>query len=191
MTEYISMSSSENVIEHYGIKGMRWGSRRVISDRSARRAKMKLAKAEYRTKNTFGNLFKDAGVSMLLGSTPGRIRYNNNKQKEKYKTKIMSNKQNISYKDAKKQMRDKTWAKSDAAKKEYKATKKEHGRFDLRTKSEKANYKSEKASAQAKDIKRLYGDWATSGSVGTKLRKLNKKSKYQRNQANNYRLGAN
>lgn len=189
MTEYYSIQSSSDVIEHFGIKGMKWGSRRVISDRSARRAKKKLSKLERRTKNNFGNLFKDAGVSMLLGSTPGRVRYNNNLSKQKQKTKIMSNKQNISYKDAKKQMRDKTWAKSDSAKADYKSTKKEFGRSDLRTKSAKANYKSEKAAAKAKDIKRLYGDWATSGSVGLKLHKLNKKSTYQKKQAENYGAG--
>lgn len=189
MTEYISIQSSSDVIEHFGIKGMKWGSRRVISDRSARRAKKKLAKLERRTKNNFGNLFKDAGVSILLGSDPGRVRYNNNLSKEKQKTKIMSNKQNISYKNAKKQMRDKTWAKSDSAKADYKSTKKEFGRSDLQTKSAKANYKSEKAAAKAKDIKRLYGDWATSGSVGSRLRKLNQKSKYQKKQAANYGSG--
>ena len=53
MTEYISIQSSSDVIEHFGIKGMKWGSRRVISDRSARRAKKKLAKLERRTKKQF------------------------------------------------------------------------------------------------------------------------------------------
>lgn len=189
--ELIHTDDFNDVIEHFGVKGMKWGSGRVISDRSARRAKKKLAKLERRTKNNFGNLFKDAGVSMLLGSTPDRIRYNNNLSKDKQKAKIMSNKQNISYKDAKKQMRDKTWAKSDSAKADYKSNKKEFGRSDLRTKSAKANYKSEKAAAKAKDIKRLYGDWATSGSTGSKLYKLNKKSKYQKELANSYRKGAN
>lgn len=187
--ELIHTDDFSDVIQHFGIKGMKWGQRRVISDRSARRAKKKLAKIERRTKNSFGNLFKDAGVSMLLGVNPGSVRYDNNKKKEKYKTKIMSNKQNISYKDAKKQMRDKTWAKSDSAKADYKSTKKEFGRSDLRTKAAKADYKSEKAAARAKDIRRLYGDWATSGSTGRRLNKLNRKSKYQHEQAANYRRG--
>ena len=187
--ELIHTDDFNDVIEHFGVKGMKWGHRHVISDRSARRAKKKLAKMKRRTKNSFGNLFKDAGAAMLLGVNPGSIRYDNNKKKEKYQTKIMSNKKNISYKDAKKQMRDKTWAKSDSAKADYKSTKKEFGRSDLRTKAAKADYKSEKAAAKAKDIKRLYGDWATSGSVGSKLRKLNKKSKYQKKQASNYGSG--
>ena len=187
--ELIHTDDFNDVIEHFGVKGMKWGSRRVISDRSARRAKKKLAKMERRTKNSFGNLFKDAGVSMLLGVNPGSVRYDNNKKKEKYKTKIMSNKQNIAYKEAKKQMRDKTWSKSDSAKANYKSTKKEFGRSDLRTKAAKADYKSEKSAAKAKDIKRLYGDWATSGSTGVHLNRLNKKSKYQREKAANYRRG--
>ena len=191
MTEYYSIQSSQDVIEHFGIKGMKWGSRRVISDRSARRAQRKLSKLKGRTKNNFKNLFKDAGVGILLGSTPEGVRRANNAKIQKYQTKIMSNKQNISYKDAKKQMRDKTWAKSDAAKSNYKSTKKEFGRSDLRTKAAKSEYKSEKAAAKAKDIRRLYGDWATSGTVGNSLRKLEKKSKYQRDKAHNYRLGAN
>lgn len=29
MTEYISIQSSQDVIEHFGIKGMRWGQRRT------------------------------------------------------------------------------------------------------------------------------------------------------------------
>ena len=38
MTDYYSIQSSQEVIEHFGIKGMKWGHRRVVSSRGAARA---------------------------------------------------------------------------------------------------------------------------------------------------------
>ena len=185
MTEYYSIQSSQDVIEHFGIKGMKWGQRRVISNRGAFRAKRKIKKLEKRTQNNFKNLFKDALVGGLTGSTPENVRYMNNRSLEKQRAKVLSNKTGITYKEAKQQMRSKTWGKSDAAKAAYKETKSQYGRKDLRTRAAKSDYKSAKASAQSAELKKYYGDWNRAGTTS----KLDRKAKHESEKAKRYRLG--
>ena len=182
----IHTDSSSDVIEHFGVKGMRWGQRRVISNRGAARAQKRIKKLKARTANTMKNTLKDIGYSALLGGQPEQIRYSNNKSLENNQAKLLSNKKGISYKDAKAEIRSKTWGKSDAAKAAYKETKSQYGRKDLRTKAAKSDYKSAKASAQATELKKYYGDWHKSAGNADKL---NRKSAHEAEKAKRYRMG--
>lgn len=76
--------------------------------------------------------------------------------------------------------------KSDAAKAAYKETKSQYGRKDLRTKAAKSDYKSAKASAQATELKKYYGDWHKSAGNADKL---NRKSAHEAEKAKRYRMG--
>ena len=93
----IHTDSSSDVIEHFGVKGMRWGQRRVISNRGAARAQKRIKKLKARTANTMKNTLKDIGYSALLGGRPEQIRYSNNKSLENNQAKLLSNKKGISY----------------------------------------------------------------------------------------------
>lgn len=68
MTEYYSIQSSQYVIEHFGIKSMKWGPRRVVSSRGAARAQRKLTKLNKRMSesNSFINNY-GANASMYGG----------------------------------------------------------------------------------------------------------------------------
>lgn len=46
MTEYIAINSCEDIIEHYGIKGMRWGVRSRNKGLSSSYSQYKQAKKE-------------------------------------------------------------------------------------------------------------------------------------------------
>ena len=104
----IHTDSSSDVIQHFGVKGMKWGQRRVISNRGAAKAQKKINKLNKRLTDTMGNRFKnELSVAVRFGNAlDGQYRHIENARKlEKNQAKLLSNKKNISYKDALKEVR--------------------------------------------------------------------------------------
>ena len=92
MTDYYSIQLSQDVIEHFGIKGMKWGPRRVVSSRGAARAQRKLTRLNKRMTDTIGNRFKDEFAGSFQGLDGQYRRYQNGRKIEKQQAKILSNK---------------------------------------------------------------------------------------------------
>lgn len=154
MTEYYSIQSYQDTIQHFGVKGMKWGQRRVVSSFGAARAQKKLRRLNKRMTDTMGNRFKNELATIPYGGTiDGQYRRIQNGWKiEKQKAKILSNKKGISYKDAYKQIRKPYDGSTDAARAKWKESAKEYGKRDPRTLRDKMNYRSEHNKSMRKDL---------------------------------------
>lgn len=154
MTEYYSIQSSQDVIEHFGIKGMKWGHRLrgnyVINDRSASRASKKISYLKKRNERTPLNMIKDAAqnaatmslISPLLYRTGDQMRYSRSNKIDKLQAKVNSNKNKTNYSDEYRKIKDSYHKRSKPLREEYKKSKKEKGRFSKSTKIAKLRYKS-------------------------------------------------
>nr|DAT42235.1 MAG TPA: hypothetical protein [Caudoviricetes sp.] len=140
----IHVDNAGDVIEHFGVKGMKWGQRRVVSNRGALRAQKKVNKLNKRVKNGFGNEMKDELASALsLGVMDAQlVRIHNHNKLDKANAKILSNKKGISLKDARKEIASKDYKNSWDAKKKYKQAEEKYGKDDIRTKRAKMKYNS-------------------------------------------------
>ena len=140
----VHTDNAGDVIEHFGVKGMKWGQRRVVSNAGALRAQKKVNKLKKRVRDGFGNEMKDELKSALtLGALDAQaIRIHNHNKMDKQRAKILSNKKGISLKDARKEISDKDYKNSRNAEKTYKEAKEKYGKKDIRTKRAKLKYKS-------------------------------------------------
>ena len=152
MTDYYSIQSSQDVIEHFGIKGMKWGQRRVVSSRGAARAQRKLTRLNKRMTDTVGNRFKDEFAGSFQGLDGHYRRYKNGRKIEKQQAKILSNKKGISYKDAYKQVRKPYDGAYHAARDKWKESKAKYGKNDPRTLRDKMKYREELYRSSRKDL---------------------------------------
>ena len=162
MTEYYSIQSSKDVIEHFGVKGMKWGQRRVVSTAGAARARRKLRRLNKRMTDTIGNRFKNEMATIPYGGTiDGQYRrYQNGRKIEKQKAKILSNEKGISYGDAYKQIRKPYDGAKDAAKAKWKESAAKYGKRDPRTLRDKMKYRAEANRATQKDMTDKSGFYA-------------------------------
>jgi len=142
--ELIHTDNMDDVLLHFGVKGMKWGQRRVISNRDALRAQKKVNKLKNRVKDGFGNEMKDELASALtLGVADAQaIRIHNHNKLDKAKAKILSNKKGISLKDARKEIASKDFKDTFDYKKKYDDAKSKYGKGDIRTKRAKMKYKA-------------------------------------------------
>lgn len=142
--ELIHTDNMDDVLLHFGVKGMKWGQRRVISNRGALRAQKKVNKLKNRVKDGFGNEMKDELASALtLGVADAQlVRIHNNNKLDKAKAKILSNKKGISLKDARKEIASKDYKDTWDTKKKYDDAKSKYGKSDVRTKRAKMKYKA-------------------------------------------------
>lgn len=152
MTEYYSIQSSQDVIEHFGIKGMKWGQRRVVSSRGAARAQRKLSKLNKRMSDTAMNRFKDEFAGSFQGFDGQYRRYQNGRKIEKQQAKILSNKKGISYKDAYKQVRKPYDGAYHEARNKWKESKAKYGKNDPRTKRDEMKLNQELYRSSRKDL---------------------------------------
>ena len=142
--ELIHTDNMDDVLLHFGVKGMKWGQRRVISNRGALRAQKKVNKLKKRVKDGFGNEMKDELSSALrLGVVDAQyVRIHNHNKLDKAKAKILSNKKGISLKDARKEIASKDFKNTWDTKKKYDDAKSKYGKGDIRTKRAKMKYKA-------------------------------------------------
>ena len=152
MTEYYSIQSSQDVIEHFGIKGMKWGQRRIVSSRGAARAQRKLTKLNKRMSDTAMNRFMDEFAGSFQGLDGQYRRYQNGRKIEKQQAKILSNKKGISYKDAYKQVRKPYDGAYHEARNKWKESKSKYGKNDPRTLRDKMKYREELYRSSRKDL---------------------------------------
>lgn len=160
MTEYYSIQSSQDVIEHFGVKGMKWGQRRVISSRGAARAQRKLSKLNKRMSDTAMNRFKDEFAGSFQGLDGQYRRYQNGRKIEKQQAKILSNKKGISYKDAYAQVRKPYDGAYNAARDKWKESKAKYGKNDPRTRRDKMKYNEELYKSTRRDMTDKSGHYA-------------------------------
>ena len=140
----VHTDNAGDVIEHFGVKGMKWGQRRVVSNAGALRAQKKVNKLKKRVRDGFGNELKDElGSALRLGLVDAQgVRIINNTKLERQQAKILSNKKGISLKDARRQLSDKDYKDTRETRKKYDEAKSKYGKDDIRTKRAKMKYKA-------------------------------------------------
>lgn len=153
--ELYQTNDYSDVLEHHGVKGMRWGQRLrgnyIVSGKAAARAQKKMVKLQNRNKRTKMNLAKDAALNAALVAATGspyairssnQMRFDRGNKMDKLKAKINSNKNNTNYKDELKKIRDGYLKRSNPAKEAWKKSKKEKGRFNYDTRTAKLKYQA-------------------------------------------------
>lgn len=164
----IHTDSSSDIIQHFGVKGMRWGQRRVISNRGAARAQKKIKKLNKRLTDTMGNRFKnELSVAVRFGNAlDGHYRHIENARKlEKNQAKLLSNKKNISYKDALKEVRKPIYGEAYKSQERYEKSKEKYGKKDPRTKRDKAVWDSNHSLASFQDQVKKSGHYAHESTI--------------------------
>lgn len=170
----IHVDNAGDVIEHFGIKGMKWGRRisgnYVVSDRAAARASRKISALENRNKSTRKNDAKDALRNALLYGLTGNpyimsssneSRFHRSTKADKLRAKVNSNKNKTTYKEESKKIRDSYYKNSDFAKSKWKQIAKEKGKFNIDSKIAKNMYKSTKAIDKANEWRSKIGNVTT------------------------------
>lgn len=149
--ELYQTNDYSDVLEHHGVKGMRWGHRLrgnyIVSGKAAARAQKKMVKLQNRNKRTKMNLAKDIALNAaLLSISPyafrssNQMRFDRGRTIDKLKAKVNSNKNNTNYKDELKKIKEGYQKRSLPAKAEWKKSIKEKGRFDYDTRTAKMKY---------------------------------------------------
>ena len=145
--------SHEDTLQHFGVKGMKWGQRirgnYVVSGNAADRAKKRILKLQNRNKRTKMNLAKDIGVNAAVvgltgvaaaARTSNQMRFERGNKIDKLRAKVNSNKNNTNYKDELKKIKEGYQKRSLPAKAEWKKSIKEKGRFNYDTRTAKLKY---------------------------------------------------
>ena len=144
-----------DTIQHFGIKGMKWGQRirgnYVVSGKAAARSKKHILRLQNRNKRTRMNLAKDIARNVAVVGLTGvaaaarssnQMRFDRSTKIDRLKAKVNSNKNNTNYKDELKKIKDGYQKRSLPAKDEWKKSIKEKGRFDYDTRTAKLKYKA-------------------------------------------------
>lgn len=142
-----------DTLQHFGIKGMRWGQRLrgnyVVSGKAAARAKKHILRLQNRNKRTKMNLAKDIARNVAVvgltgvaaaARTSNQMRFDRSTKIDRLKAKVNSNKNNTNYKDELKKIHDGYLKRSNPAKEAWEKSKKEKGRFNYDTHTAKLKY---------------------------------------------------
>jgi hypothetical protein len=136
--------SHEDTLQHFGVKGMKWGQRirgnYVVSGNAVARAKKRILKLQNRNKRTKMNLAKDIAVNAAAARTSNQMRFERGNKIDKLRAKVNSNKNNTNYKDEFKKIKEGYQKRSLPAKAEWKKSIKEKGRFNYDTRTAKLKY---------------------------------------------------
>lgn len=167
--ELIHTDRFDDVIEHHGVKGMKWGQRMrgnyVVGAGSANRAQKRILRLQKRNQHTALNKAKDVAGAIGLAAVglPSLIRSSNQKRFmrstkiDKLKAKINSNKNNTTYKDEYSKIKDGYNKRSNPAKEAWKKSIAENGRSNINTKIAKLHYKSAKSKDRADEWRHKVG----------------------------------
>lgn len=167
--ELLHTDSCEDIIEHHGIKGMKWGQRLrgnyVVGSGAANRAQKKILRLQKRNKRTAWNKTKDIAEAMALGAVglPALIRSSDQKRFmrstriDKLRAKVNSNKNKTNYKDEYSKIKEGYNKRSNPAKEAWKKSIKENGRSDINSKIAKLKFKAAKSRDRADEWRHKVG----------------------------------
>ena len=159
--ELYHTDTCEDIIEHHGIKGMKWGQRLrgnyVVGSSTANRAQKKILRLQKRNKRTAFNKTKDIAEAVALGALgmPALIRSSDQKRFmrstkiDKLRAKVNSNKNKTNYRDEYSKIKDGYNKRSTPAKEAWKKSIAKNGRSDINTKIAKLKFKAAKSRDRA------------------------------------------
>ena len=167
--EIYHTNTSEDIIEHHGIKGMKWGQRLrgnyVVGSGTANRAQKKILRLQKRNKRTAFNKTKDIAEAVALGALgmPALIRSSDQKRFmrstkiDKLQAKVNSNKNKTNYRDEYSKIKDGYNKRSTPAKEAWKKSIAKNGRSDINTKIAKLKFKAAKSRDRADEWRHKVG----------------------------------
>lgn len=167
--ELLHTDSCEDIIEHHGIKGMKWGQRLrgnyVVGSGTANRAQKKILRLQKRNKRTGWNKTKDIAEAVALGALgmPALIRSSDQKRFmrstriDKLQAKVNSNKNKTNYKDEYSKIKEGYNKRSTPAKEAWKKSIAKNGRSDINTKIAKLKFKAAKSRDRADEWRHKVG----------------------------------